>query len=391
MNLIYLSPHFPPNYVNFTTRLKSMGVQVLGIAADSYDSLPADLKWGLTEYHRVEDMNNYAQVLQAGMYFKGRYGTIDRIESHTEYWLPVEAALREDLQVWGKNCHQTEQMTRKSAMKATFQQLGIETARGRTIEDLRSAEEFCMQVGYPIIIKPDIGVGAANTWRVNNPAELARLFEAHELRGYFMEEFVDGAICTFDGLTDGEGNIVYHNGLTYNENIMEIVLADSDLCFYTARQMADDLVEAGMRTVKAFDVREKFFHLEFFRRHRDQKLLGLEVNIRAPGVNTIDMWNYADDVDFYSEWARIVSGGKFQAQCSRRNHVAHVGRKDNAAYLHSHDEVVAQLGQHLLHFERLSPIFQKVLGDVSYLIRAANLKELLPLMQFAHQRTSYSS
>ena len=37
MNVVILSPHFPPNYVQFSVWLRRLGVNVLGIADEPYE------------------------------------------------------------------------------------------------------------------------------------------------------------------------------------------------------------------------------------------------------------------------------------------------------------------------------------------------------------------
>ena len=64
MNFIFISPHFPHTYWNFCQRLKQNGVTVLGIADAPYESLPQELKESLTEYYRVDSLENYCGVLK---------------------------------------------------------------------------------------------------------------------------------------------------------------------------------------------------------------------------------------------------------------------------------------------------------------------------------------
>ena len=73
-------------------------------------------------------------------------------------------------------------------------------------------------------------------------------------------------------------------------------------------EISPDLAEIGGRLVRAFDVRERPFHFEFFRLP-DGSLAALEVNMRQPGGLTVDMWNWANDIDFYRAWAEVVVGG----------------------------------------------------------------------------------
>ena len=96
MNFVFLSPHFPPNYYQFAVALKKHGVTVLGLADEMYDSLRQELKASMTEYYRVGTMHNYDELLRALGYFTHRYGKLDRIDSHSEYWLETEARLRVD-------------------------------------------------------------------------------------------------------------------------------------------------------------------------------------------------------------------------------------------------------------------------------------------------------
>ena len=83
-------------------------------------------------------------------------------------------------------------------------------------------------------------------------------------------------------------------------SIMDIVNNKADAYFYIEKQLPDDVRDAGRRCVKAFDVKSRFIHFEFFRLTKDQEGLGkkgsivaLEVNMRPCGGFTPDMMNFA--------------------------------------------------------------------------------------------------
>lgn len=99
MNVIFISPHFPDYFYNFCDRLKVRGVRVLGIGDANYENLPYHTKLALTEYYRVDDLENYDSVYRACAYFTWHYGKIDWIESQNEYWLELEATLRNEFNV----------------------------------------------------------------------------------------------------------------------------------------------------------------------------------------------------------------------------------------------------------------------------------------------------
>src|SRR3990172_8179078 len=94
MNFVFLSPHFPPNYYLFSYHLHQLGINVLGLADEPYDSLRPELRSCLSLYYRVNDMHNFDEMLRAIGYFTHRFGKIDRIDSQNEYWLETEARLR---------------------------------------------------------------------------------------------------------------------------------------------------------------------------------------------------------------------------------------------------------------------------------------------------------
>ena len=85
MNFIFISPNFPRTYWQFCDRLRQNGVNVLGIGDASYDGLEPELKSSLTEYYKVDSLEDYDHVLRAVGFFVFKYGKIDWIESLNEY------------------------------------------------------------------------------------------------------------------------------------------------------------------------------------------------------------------------------------------------------------------------------------------------------------------
>lgn len=387
MNVVYLSPHFPPNYYLFCVGLRRLDANVLGIAEDPYESLRPEVQAALTEYYRVSNMEDYDQVLRAAGYFTHRYGKIERVESNNEHWLELEGFLRENFNVFGKKIAETAEIKRKSRMKRKFEEAGVEVAPGRLVLSLGEAREFVREVGYPAIAKPDKGVGAASTFRINDDQELESFFRQKPDLEYFMEPFVVGRIVTFDGLADHSGNLVFHTSLQYSRNVMEIVRDDDHMYYYTLRDVPADLVRAGSASVRAFDIREKFFHFEFFRTP-DGRLLGLEVNVRPPGWPTTDLFNYANDFDIYQEWANVAVRNRFSAHSSRKYHAIYIGRKHSIRYAHRHEEIVERFGHYLVHVTEMPHAFRRAMGDYAYIARSPNLDELKEVAAFVHEKAA---
>lgn len=385
MNFVFLSPYFPNNFYNFCVELKEAGVNVLGIGDQPYEELRRELKDSLTEYYRVDDMEDYSQLLKACGYFTHKYGKIDRIESHNEHWLETDARLRTDFNVEGLKIDEIESMKYKSKMKEVFNEAGLNTARGKVIDNLAEAEEFITEVGYPVVVKPDNGVGAVETFKLGSHEELQRFFEEKQELDYIMEEYVEGKIHTFDGLTDQDGNIVFSSSMAYKGGIMETVNEGLDMYYYIPKELPEDIVEAGMKTAEAFDLKERFFHFEYFKLD-DGRIVALEVNVRPPGGLTLDMFNYANDINIYRAYAELVAQGSFGQDISRKYNCFYVGRKNFLNYKHSLEDIINNYGNYIVLHEAISPILAPAIGDYGIILRTENIDHGIEAVKYAIEK-----
>ena len=380
MNFVFLSPHYPPNYINFSLQLKRLGATVLGVADEAYGKLPEELRWALTEYYRVDSLSNYDQLVRALGYFTHRHGKIDRLDSLNEFWLETEARLRTDFNIPGINNAEIMKIKRKSEMKHIFKKAGVAVAAGIKPKNAAEASAFAAQVGYPLVAKPDIGVGASETYKIHNAQELTNFLEK-KLSDYILEEFIDGEICSFDGLTDRDGNIVFYTSHIYQRGVMETVHDRSDIYYYSLREIPPDLELIGRKTVKAFNVRERFFHLEYFRK-ADGSIVALEVNIRPPGGLTTDMMNFANDFDIYREWANVLINNRFEPLYTRPYHVCYACRRYIYHYKYSNEEVMKKFSDLVVNTQPIIGAWSTVLGDYGYILRSAELPELIEAAQW---------
>ena len=149
MNFVFISPQFPQSYWNFCDRLKARGVNVLGIGDTAYDALSPELRACLTEYYRVDSLEDYDQVYRAMAFLTFKHGRIDWVESNNEYWLSQDARLRDDFNIkTGMSRAEVANVRRKSAMKKFYQAAGVPAARWHIISNLEDGMKFAHEVGY---------------------------------------------------------------------------------------------------------------------------------------------------------------------------------------------------------------------------------------------------
>ncbi len=385
MNSVFLSPNFPPNFANFAVQLKQAGACVLGLGDDHYDDLSGDVRRSLTDYYRVSSMHNYDELVRAMGYFTHRYGKMDHLDSHNEYWLETEARLRTDFNIEGIDVHQIGKIKRKSEMKEVFIKAGLKPARGRVCNNKEELLAFIKEVGCPVVAKPNIGVGAAKTFKICSEAEIDNYLAEKLPEEYIVEEYCEGQIVTYDGLVDGNGDVVFSSSLRYSRGVMEVVNEDSDIYYHTVRQIEPELEAAGIATLKAFDMRKRFFHLEFFMKE-DGSITPLEVNIRPPGGLTLNMMNYTFDADCYRTWANLIVNGVSEPMGERSHLVFYVGRKDRIPYQMTHQQVLEKCSSVMMHHERLNDVFSGALGNYGYLLRHEEIEPLLEATELIQRR-----
>lgn len=385
MNYVVLSPNFPNNFIPFSVELNKKGVCMLGIGEASYDALDIMLKNSLTEYYRVDSLEDYDQLLRACAFFTFKYGKLDRIESHNEHWLEMDARLRLDFNVSGLKPDDMAWIRRKSGMKGVFKKAGLKVAAGEVIHTLEDALQFIDKNHYPVIVKPDSGVGASGTRKINNREDLDLFMSQKDSVEYFMESFIVGNIYSFDGLTDQDGKIVFYSSLVYGAGVMEAVNDGLDMDFYIPRKLPEKIVKNGIKAIKAFKLKERFFHLEFFLTNEGE-VLALELNARPPGGQIVDMFNFANDINIFEQYANIVTKNIFEAELTRPYNCYYMGRKNQYQYAHNLEEILSSYSKNIVNHGPVVSVFSAAIGDYGFIVRTTDHEDGLKIRHFIMEK-----
>ena len=397
MNVIFISPHFPQTYAHFCSGLRANGANVLGIADAPYEQLSNELRGALTDYYKVNNLEDYDEVYRAVAWYAHRYGKIDWIESNNEYWLEQDARLRTDFNVTtGIRNDRIASIRNKSEMKKYYALGGIPTARQiKCVEGLAKVKAFVRKTGYPVIAKPDGGMGASGTTKIHDIAELEAWFAAHPDNSgqYVIEEFITGLLVSYDAIYDSKGEPIFENNTVFPTPIMEIVHDNLETCYWTNKTVPAKLTAIGRRTVKAFDIKSRFVHLEFFQLDRDREGLGkkgdyvgLEVNMRPPGGYTPDMMDFAHSTDVFQIWADMVVYDEARKPQGEQYYCAYAARRDCYTYKHSHEEILARFGADICMAERVPQALSDDLCDMAYIARFKERKDIDHFFAFVCER-----
>ena len=374
-NVIFISPNFPVNYWQFCHELRCDGVNVLGIGDQPYNELCFELKSSLTEYYKVSSLEDYDQVYRAVAFFAFKYGRIDFLESNNEYWLEQDAHLRSDFNIpGGFRVEDVPRIKYKSGMKEYYRRAGIPTARFHMVGDEAGCRAFIDEVGWPVIVKPDNGVGATATYKLENDEQLSAFLAERDGRfPYIMEEFIDGQINSYDAIIDSHGEPLFETGNITGIAIMDIVNNQDNSLYHILKELPEDTRAFGRAAAKSFGVTSRFVHFEFFRLTRDQhigkkgQLVALEVNMRPSGGYTPDMINYAHSTNVYKIWADMVAFDRSEMPVGEHRFCACVGRRDGKHFRYSHEELAARYAKELRMMERLPDALAEAMGNQLFL------------------------
>ncbi|MBN9269729.1 MAG: ATP-grasp domain-containing protein, partial [Mesorhizobium sp.] len=234
-------------------------------------------------------------------------------------------------------------------------------------------------------IKPDSGSGASNTFKISNARELDQFFrDKPEDVTFVMEQFIEGLVVTYDGLVNRDGVVVLAASHRYDQSVMDIVNTDGHMSYVTAPSIDPVVEEAGRKILKAFDVRERFFHIELFQTRNEGRIIALEINMRPPGAWITDAINYAYDVDVYRMWADMVVKDAAAPPAKGKYFAAYASRKDHLPDRHRHEAVLAELGPKLLHHQRVEKIFSRAMGHYAYQFRAKKMQDVRAAIDYIH-------
>lgn len=325
MNVVLVEPAFPYNQREFARGLAAAGARVIGIGERPVAALDAELRRWLDHYEQISSVVDEAALLAAVERVQ-RHVRIDRLEATVEAHIMAAAAVREAAGIPGTSTRTAWLCRDKPAMKEALRAAGVPCAQSESVSDHDSAHAFAARVGYPLIVKPRAGAGAAGTHRVDGRAELDAVLDAARVgrvgRGasVALEEFIEGHEGFIDTIAiDGE---VAHEFISHYYPGVLVAMRErwiSPQIVATNRIEAPGYAEVRAMTRKVIQVLgigSSATHMEWFFGPKGLKFS--EIGCRPPGVGQWDVYAAANEFDIYREWALAIAFGRTASRPSRR-------------------------------------------------------------------------
>jgi hypothetical protein len=362
MNVLLLSPGFPAEMPKFTRGLAAAGARVIGVSDQPESSLPPIAREALEHHLRVRSMWDEASLIEEIRRLPSGL-RIDRVECLWEPGVLLAARLREALGLPGMGSEHALLFRDKERMKQRLDAAGIRTprhARAGSVGEVRAAVE---RIGYPLILKPIAGAGSADTHRIDDARELeAAIPGLRHVEQLSVEEYIDGEEFTFDTICAG-GEILYHNVAWYRpkpllgRSIEWLSPQTVTLRNPGARELAAG-VRLGRAVLEALDFRSGFSHMEWFLTPSGEAVFG-EIAARPPGARSVDLMNYACDIDTFTGWAEAICHGRLGQRVERRYNSAVIFKRAQGEgrirRIEGLERLVARYRPHIVCIDLLSP------------------------------------
>lgn len=317
-HVVFVAPFFLETTLRFVEAVADLPeVRLSLVSQDPLEKLPDGLRSKLAAHWRVDDGLASGQLAAAVAELGRRHGPVERLLGALEQLQVPLGEVRDTLGIAGMGAETARNFRDKARMKEVLQAAGVPCARHARLRDEAEAWRFVGDVGYPVVLKPVAGAGAASTFRVASGDELRAALAANPPspdREVVAEEFVVGDEHSLDTVSLS-GKAVWHSISEYTPAPLTVV--ENPWIQWTVllpREIDDPHFEAirrvGSAALTALGMGTGLSHMEWFRR-RDGSVVVSEVGARPPGAQIVSLISYAHDLDFYRAWARLMVDESF--------------------------------------------------------------------------------
>ncbi len=321
MRVVFLSPSYPPEMIQYTRGLAEVGATVYGVGDTHRSALPPEVRAHLHDYLQVPRIMDEDDVIaRVSAWLRGR--EVDNVLANWEPLVILAARLRERFGIPGMSADTVRGFRDKQLMKERVRAAGLRVPRSRRVRNEREMRAAAEEIGFPLILKPIAGAGSADTYRVRDARELDETIP--KMRGIpeaSCEEYVEGEEFTFDTVSIG-GVPAYENIAAYLPKPIEMRSIEwISPVIITVRDMAQPRfaagIELGRNVLKALGMGDGFTHMEWFLTPKGEAVFG-EIGCRPGGACLVDQMNYTGDIDLFREWARAACWRRFEAPTARK-------------------------------------------------------------------------
>lgn len=327
-HVVFIAPRFLENTLNYVRAFAALPEVTLSVVSeDPEEAISRDLKPRIAGHYRVARSLESEHLIPAVRAISKGIGKVDRLTGALEQLQLPLAEVRDALGIEGMSAQVARNFRDKDRMKEVLRAHGVPVARSALVTSAAELADFLDRVGFPIIAKPPAGLGARNTHRISNSAELAALLSprtglaptlASPLQ---VEEFVRAREHTCETVTI-KGEVVWRSGTRYFPTPLEVLETpwikycvmlprEVDLPEVTAFHPINTAALSALFGAEAATASgTALTHMEWFLRDDGSSLVN-EVGARPPGAQIMPLIGLAHETNFFHQWAELIALDRF--------------------------------------------------------------------------------
>jgi len=363
VHVVFLAPRFLENTNRYVQAFAELdGVTLSLVSLDPEEAIPAPLRPRIAAHYRVADLVDSAQLTVGVRAIAGAIGPVDRLAGFLEQVQLPMAEVRDALGIEGMSAEVARNFRDKDRMKDVLRRHGVPVARSTLARSPAELVAFVEQVGLPVIVKPQAGLGARATYRIESQDDLAAIVEPSAGQPLQVEEFVRAREHTCETVTV-RGVPVWRSGTRYFPSPLETLETpwvqycvllpreDDDPTWTRFHPINRAALEALFGDQAGTAAGTALTHMEWFLREDGTSLVN-EVGARPPGVHIMPLMGLAHETDLFADWARLIAFDAFTPKPRRfaagsaffRGH----GRGSHVASVEGVERAVSEAGDALV-------------------------------------------
>jgi hypothetical protein len=319
-HIVFVAPRFLENTNRYVQAFAELDLELSLVSADPEEAIPAALRPRVAGHYRVADCLDGGQLTRAVRAIAGAVGPVDRLAGVLEQLQLPMAEVRDALGIDGLTGEIARNFRDKDRMKQVLRAHGVPVAQSALARSAAEVRAFVDQVGFPIIAKPQAGLGSRATHRIGGEEDLAGLAPS-PARPLQLEEFVRAREHTCETVTV-RGVPVWRSGTRYFPSPLEVLETPWIQYAVLLPREVDDPTWTDFHPVNGRALAALFgdragtaagtalTHMEWFLLEDGRSLVN-EVGARPPGVHIMPLMGLAHETDLFSDWARLLSFDEF--------------------------------------------------------------------------------
>jgi biotin carboxylase len=317
-HVTFIAPRFLENTNRYLTAFATLpDVTLSVISEDPQASIPESVRPRIAAHYGVKSSLDAEQIKVACEAITKGVGKIDRLAGVLEQLQLPMARVRDALGIEGLPVEVATRFRDKDRMKEVLRAAGVPVAKSALVGSIDALRSFIDTVGYPVIVKPQAGLGTRETYRITSGEDLAALKVVptqHE--PLQVEEFIVAREHTCETVTI-RGETVWRSGTRYFPTPLEVVETPwVQYCVLLPREDPQEFVrfhptnDAALTALFGRHAKTAagtaLTHMEWFLRDDGSALVN-EVGARPPGVMIMPLMSIAYETDAVADWARLMA------------------------------------------------------------------------------------